>query len=104
MSFFALKRIGYRFEMAWFDPFFEFRFPHYGDLITDNGIHLELRAAIEPWHVLGEEVTAQGRARFVDSSVERMQVLVNGLTGSATLSAATAVGCRCAPPASGPGT
>jgi uncharacterized protein (DUF2126 family) len=76
-----LRRAGYPFEMAWFEPFFEFRFPHYGDLVTDNGIHLELRAAIEPWHVLGEEVTAQGTARFVDSSVERMQILVNGLTG-----------------------
>jgi uncharacterized protein (DUF2126 family)/transglutaminase-like putative cysteine protease len=54
-----LRRAGYPFESAWFDPFFEFRFPHYGDLVTDNGIHLELRAAIEPWHVLGEEVTAQ---------------------------------------------
>ena len=61
-----LRRAGYPFEMAWFEPFFEFRFPHYGDLVTDNGIDLELRAAIEPWHVLGEEVTAQGTARFVD--------------------------------------
>ena len=76
-----LRRAGYPFEPAWFDPFFEFRFPHYGDLVTDNGIHMELRAAIEPWHVLGEEVTAQGTSRFVDSSVERMQVKVNGMVG-----------------------
>jgi uncharacterized protein (DUF2126 family) len=75
-----LRRAGYPFEMAWFEPFFEFRFPHYGDLITSNGIHMELRGAIEPWNVLGEEVTAQGTARFVDSSVERMQVLVKGMT------------------------
>jgi len=75
-----LKRAGYAFDPAWFDPFFEFRFPHYGDLTTGNGIHMELRGAIEPWHVLGEEVTAQGTSRFVDSSVERMQVKVNGMT------------------------
>ncbi|MBK1655551.1 DUF2126 domain-containing protein [Allochromatium vinosum] len=76
-----LRRAGYPIELDWFEPFFEFRFPHYGDLITDNGIDMELRAAIEPWHVLGEEVTAQGTARFVDSSVERMQVKVNGMVG-----------------------
>jgi uncharacterized protein (DUF2126 family) len=76
-----LGRAGYPFDPAWFDPFFEFRFPHYGDLVTANGIAMELRAAIEPWHVLGEEVTAQGTARFVDSSVERMQVKVNGMIG-----------------------
>lgn len=75
-----LQRAGYAFESGWFDPFFEFRFPHYGDLVTANGIRLELRGAIEPWHVLGEEVTAQGTARFVDSAVERMQIKVNGLT------------------------
>jgi uncharacterized protein (DUF2126 family) len=76
-----IRRSGYPLEMAWFEPFLEFRFPHYGDLVTDNGIDLELRAAIEPWHVLGEEVTAQGTARFVDSAVERMQVKVTGMTG-----------------------
>ncbi|MBK1694135.1 IMP dehydrogenase [Chromatium weissei] len=76
-----IRRAGYSIESAWFEPFFEFRFPHYGDLVTAEGIHLELRAAIEPWHVLGEEVTAQGTSRFVDSSVERMQVKINGLVG-----------------------
>jgi uncharacterized protein (DUF2126 family)/transglutaminase-like putative cysteine protease len=75
-----LGRAGYPFGLAWFDPFFEFRFPHYGDLVTENGIRVELRGAIEPWNVLGEEVTAQGTARFVDSSVERMQVLADGMT------------------------
>ncbi|AGA89395.1 hypothetical protein Thimo_0543 [Thioflavicoccus mobilis 8321] len=74
-----LERAGYPFRLEWYEPFFEFRFPHYGDLITDNGIDLELRAAIEPWLVLGEEVTAQGTARYVDSSVERLQVKVTGM-------------------------
>jgi len=76
-----LGRAGYPFELAWFDPFFEFRFPRYGDLVTENGIEMEFRSAIEPWNVLGEEVTAQGTARFVDSSVERLQVKVNGMVG-----------------------
>ena len=43
-----LQRAGYAFAMDWFAPFFEFRFPHYGDLVTENGIDMELRAAIEP--------------------------------------------------------
>ncbi|MCF7983924.1 MAG: transglutaminase family protein [Thiohalocapsa sp.] len=76
-----LQRAGYPFDPAWFEPFFEFRFPHYGDLITANGIRMELRGAIEPWHVLGEEVTALGTSRFVDSAVERMQVRVDGMVG-----------------------
>ena len=76
-----LQRAGYPFDPAWFDPFFEFRFPHYGDMIAANGVRMELRGAIEPWHVLGEEVTAQGTARFVDSSVERLQVKVDGMLG-----------------------
>ena len=76
-----LQRAGYPFDSAWFDPFFEFRFPRYGDLVTENGIAMELRTAIEPWNVLGEEVTAQGTARYVDSSVERMQVKLTGMVG-----------------------
>jgi uncharacterized protein (DUF2126 family) len=74
-----LKRWGYPIESRWFDPFVEFRFPRYGTVNIDD-IEMELRFAIEPWNVLGEEVTAQGTARFVDSSVERMQVKVRGLT------------------------
>ncbi len=74
-----LQRAGYPFQLDWFDPFFEFRFPRYGTTRVDH-LELELRFAIEPWHVLGEEVTAQGTARFVDSSVERLQVKVTGLT------------------------
>ncbi len=63
---------------AWMDPFTEFRFPRLGSA-TVAGVDLELRGAIEPWDVLGEESTATGTARYVDSSVERVQVLARGL-------------------------
>ncbi len=72
-----LNRAGYDFDLGWFDPFIEFRFPRYGTLQIDD-LELELRFAIEPWHVLGEEVTALGTARYVDSSVERLQVRLRG--------------------------
>ncbi len=75
-----LERAGYPFAAEWYAPFFEFRFPHYGSVRADD-VELELRFAIEPWHVLGEEVTARGTARFVDSSVERLQVKVRGMVG-----------------------
>jgi len=74
-----LQKAGYPFQLEWFEPFFEFRFPRYGTVQIDD-IELELRFAIEPWHVLGEEVTSQGTARYVDSSVERLQLHVTGLT------------------------
>ncbi|MEM7408351.1 MAG: transglutaminase family protein [Pseudomonadota bacterium] len=70
-----LERAGYTFDVAWLAPFFEFRFPRFGTVHID-GMSLELRFAIEPWHVLGEEAGAQGTARYVDSSVERLQARV----------------------------
>lgn len=73
-----LRRAGYAFDWQWFAPFLEFRFPVSGRIAT-RGIELELRWAIEPWHVLGEEMGGQGTARYVDSSVERLQVKVSGL-------------------------
>jgi uncharacterized protein (DUF2126 family) len=76
-----LNRAGYKFELDWFEPFLEFRFPHFGSVNID-AMELELRFAIEPWHVLGEEMGSQGTARFVDSSVERLQLRINGLTES----------------------
>lgn len=76
-----MRSMGYEFDDNWFAPFFEFRFPHYGSVVYE-GVQLELRQAIEPWHVLGEEVTGAGTARYVDSSVERLQVKVRGMIGS----------------------
>ncbi|MEN2283079.1 transglutaminase family protein [Algoriphagus sp. SE2] len=76
-----LKRAGYDFDISWFDPFFSFRFPLIGELQSDE-IHIELRMAIEPWHVLGEEISSSGTARYVDSSLERLQVKISGLTDS----------------------
>ncbi len=70
-----LQRAGYAFEFEWFAPFLEFRFPRFGS-VAYQGIEIELRQAIEPWHVLGEEMAAGGTARYVDSSLERMQVKV----------------------------
>ncbi|GAB4042387.1 transglutaminase family protein [Spirosoma litoris] len=72
-----LKDAGYQFDISWFDPFFEFRFPRHGTIVMDN-IQMELRLGIEPWHVLGEELSNTGTARFVDSSLERLQVKVSG--------------------------
>ncbi|MDD1629602.1 MAG: transglutaminase family protein [Methylococcaceae bacterium] len=74
-----LQRAGYGFELEWLEPFFEFRFPRYCNTLID-GVDMELRFAIEPWHVLGEEVSSTGTARYVDSSVERIQVSVTGFT------------------------
>jgi uncharacterized protein (DUF2126 family) len=74
-----LNEAGYPFRTDWFDPFFEFRFPLYG-MVTIQGIRIDLRMAIEPWHVLGEEMTGRGTARYVDSSVERIQVKVHDFT------------------------
>jgi uncharacterized protein (DUF2126 family) len=76
-----LQSAGYPFAVSWFDPFVEFRFPRYGTVVYE-GIEIELRQAIEPWNVLGEEVSRSGTSRYVDSSIERMQVRVRGLTNS----------------------
>jgi len=73
-----LQREGYPVRFEWFAPFVEFRFPRYGTVVY-NGIEMELRQALEPWHVMGEEVRAGATSRYVDSSVERIQVKVRQL-------------------------
>ncbi|MFM8880494.1 MAG: DUF2126 domain-containing protein [Verrucomicrobiota bacterium] len=75
-----LREAGHPFEPEWFDPHFEFRFPRIGDF-AQRDIHVELRTALEPWHVLGEEPATGGTVRYVDSSLERLQVLVRGTVG-----------------------
>ncbi len=76
-----LQAAGYPFRLEWFAPFLEFRFPRFGT-VSYEGIEVEVRQAIEPWHVLGEEVTQAGTARYVDSSVERLQVRVSHLNAT----------------------
>jgi uncharacterized protein (DUF2126 family)/transglutaminase-like putative cysteine protease len=73
-----LVRAGFALRLEWFAPHFEFRFPKLGDHALRVG-HLELRQALEPWHVLGEESTAGGTVRYVDSSLERIEVKISGL-------------------------
>jgi uncharacterized protein (DUF2126 family)/transglutaminase-like putative cysteine protease len=73
-----LREHGYPLEASWFAPHFEFRFPRCGELAT-RGMELELRTALEPWNVMGEDATAGGTARYVDSSLERLQVKVTGM-------------------------
>jgi uncharacterized protein (DUF2126 family) len=72
-----LRRAGYEFESSWFAAHIDFRYPVIGR-IEHAGIELELRTATEPWYVLGEEPAGGATARYVDSSVERVQVKVRG--------------------------
>ncbi|MCV7152374.1 transglutaminase family protein [Mycolicibacterium pyrenivorans] len=72
-----LRAHGIAFDTSWLDPFTEFRFPRIGTAVF-GGVEIELRGAVEPWNVLGEESTAGGTARYVDSSVERIQVRLIG--------------------------
>jgi uncharacterized protein (DUF2126 family) len=72
-----LGMLGFKLDPAWFAPHVEFRFPTIG-AVTVRETELELRHALEPWHVLGEEQTAAGTARYVDSSAERVQARVCG--------------------------
>ncbi|HPG61411.1 MAG TPA: transglutaminase family protein [Casimicrobium sp.] len=72
---------GYEFDPAWFAPHFEFRFPLFGEIAV-RGIELSVRGALEPWHVMGEEGAPGGTVRYVDSSLERLEVFVTGLNDS----------------------
>jgi uncharacterized protein (DUF2126 family)/transglutaminase-like putative cysteine protease len=76
-----LNNYGYDFKKEWFEVFHDFRFPLAGH-VNLSGFDVELRTAIEPWIVLGEENSGSGTARYVDSSVERLQFKIFGLTDS----------------------
>ena len=75
-----LNDFGYALKADWFAPHLNFRFPRLGDF-NATGVEVELRLALEPWHVMGEEGAPGGTARFVDASVERIQVKATGLVG-----------------------
>lgn len=77
----TLRSSGFAFQDSWFKPHFEFRFPHIGKFDAE-GVSLELRQALEPWNVLAEETTSGGTGRSVDSSLERMQVRLTGITAA----------------------
>ncbi|CAG9269062.1 conserved hypothetical protein [Paraburkholderia unamae] len=72
---------GFALDSTWFAPHFEFRFPLVGEVHT-GGIALAVRHALEPWHVMGEEGSPGGTVRYVDSSVERLEVRVLGINES----------------------
>ena len=75
-----MRKADYPLEADWFAPHFEFRFPRYGS-VAYEGIEIELRQALEPWHVLGEQGAVGGTVRYVDSSVERLEARVRGVNG-----------------------
>jgi uncharacterized protein (DUF2126 family)/transglutaminase-like putative cysteine protease len=76
-----MRSAGYAFDSSWFAPHYEFRFPIVGT-VQSASVELTLRNALEPWHVMGEEGAPGGTARYVDSSLERIEVHVTGLNES----------------------
>ncbi len=76
-----LSRAGHEFKPEWFAPHFEFRFPYIGE-VQSAGVRLTLRSGLEPWHVMGEEGSPGGTVRYVDSSMERIEVRATGLNGN----------------------
>ncbi|GAB5469657.1 MAG: transglutaminase family protein [Rhodospirillales bacterium] len=75
-----MQEAGYAFEADWFAPHREFRFPRYGSF-RHQAVEVEIRQALEPWHVMGEEGNVGGTVRYVDSSLERLQIKASGLSG-----------------------
>ncbi|HEY2134159.1 MAG TPA: transglutaminase family protein [Acetobacteraceae bacterium] len=72
-----LSALGTALDPDWFAPHLAFRFPQLGEVAL-RGMNIELRHALEPWHVLGEDTTPTGTVRYVDSSLERLQVKLSG--------------------------
>ena len=86
-----LAGYGYRLDPAWFEPHASFRFPKIGE-VTVRDMTVELRHALEPWHVLGEDTTAEGVVRYVDSSAERVQVRASNWVDERYILACNGVG------------
>jgi uncharacterized protein (DUF2126 family) len=76
-----MTEAGMPFDPEWFAPHVEFRFPKVGEFAA-KGVHVTLRNALEPWHVMGEEGSAGGTVRYVDSSLERIELKVTGMVDS----------------------
>jgi uncharacterized protein (DUF2126 family) len=76
-----LQGAGFAFDSHWFAPHFSFRFPLIGE-VQVMGVEMALKNALEPWHVMGEEGSAGGTVRYVDSSLERLEVKVTGLNNN----------------------
>lgn len=74
-----IRARGFDLDPTWFEPHYQFRFPYYGQFVKDD-VLVEVRGALEPWHVLGEESSGGGQSRYVDSSLERIQIKARGLT------------------------
>ena len=86
-----LGAVGQKLDPAWFAPHLAFRFPEIGHVSVAD-VAIELRHALEPWHVLGEEATGTGTARYVDSSAERVQVRLAGMIAERFALACNGVG------------